>query len=368
MYRNSTRRKSLVHVSDTALPYMRLGLYNHLAKNEPYFITEELRTTLAIGKPRAGKTTLLCNAALDDIADGRNVAFIDMDGVGFETMLSHIPEKRQKDVLIYDASDTENCFGLNILNAVPLQDHSVLISTLLAALKSVWDMSDVSIANINQYVRALLDTLLKAKSKTLLHMIRLLLDEKKRDGTLNAIDSNLHNWFWEVFSEKDAKQRYAETTSTMNKLWEWVFEPQIRNVLIQKHNHLCFKDKIVLVKLPVSEIGLENARFLGAIVLSQLSMDARAGNLEVYLDECYILGSSLLDRIISTFPQYGVSLTMSLAYLDQFDRKFIPSLVGGIGTLVAMRTSVKDTQFLKEEYELHVKYVFRQGRIRNLCR
>lgn len=329
---------------------MRLGTYNKLSKQVPYYSDET--STIVIGKPQSGKTTLLCNSALDDIYSGKNVAFVDANGTGFETILSHIPERRHEDVIIYDASDTTNYFGLNLLNKVPSKDQGVLISTLLAGFKSIWGMSDASTANINQYVRATLDTLIKSEGKTLLHMLPLLLEGGNRDFILNNTNSNLHNWFWGVFDAKDKKQKYGETSSTQNKLWELMFEPLIRNTVIQKHNHLTFKNKIVLVKLPVASIGVENAKFLGTLVLTQLFMDARSGNVSVYLDDCHILGSSLLDRMITMFPKYEVSLTMSLTYLDQFEKKFIPSLIGGMGTLVSLRTSVKDTQFLEQEYEL----------------
>lgn len=331
---------------------MRLGTHTTGGKEKDYHIDTDQKSTLIIGQTQTGKTTLLTNAALDEIHAEKAVAFIDTNGTGFDALLARIPKERQEKITVFDASDYKNPFLLNVLNGIPEADHSYLISTLLFNLKGHWGLADLATANINQYFRAATGSLLKNQHATLLHALPLLLSAHARTELTNSKDADVFRWFWTIFENKEAKDQYGETASTINKLWELMFEPTIRHLLVSSSNHLSFKDRVVLVNLPVQKIGADNARFIAALVLTQLMLDAREGGTEAYIDDCHLVGPTVLERLLATFPGYGCSITVTLSYLDQLENQHqIKSILGGVNNIVPLRCSPVDAHILEPRFD-----------------
>ncbi|MEK7118846.1 MAG: DUF87 domain-containing protein, partial [Patescibacteria group bacterium] len=63
------------------------------------------RHMYVIGKTGMGKSTLLENLAIQDIANGEGLCFIDPHGGTAETLLSYIPENRINDVIYFAPFD-----------------------------------------------------------------------------------------------------------------------------------------------------------------------------------------------------------------------------------------------------------------------
>jgi hypothetical protein len=141
------------------------------------------------------------------------------------------------------------------------------------------------------------------------------------------------------------KDRRQETASTLNKVWAFILEPYIRNVLDQRTNKLVLKDKVVIVSF--RNLGNENAALLGALILSQLYMEGVEGlEQNLYIDDAAPYGTSVLASVL-TCP--SVNTTISLHYLDQIHRDFP---IMSLGQLLAFRTSVEDARTLGREIEI----------------
>ena len=340
---------------------MRLGNIkqkeNYTGPPIPYDEDHDQTSTLFIGQPQTGKTTLLCNSALEDICNlekQKSVAFIDFKGTGFDALLLRIPKEREQDVIVVDASDTDYCFCLNILATVQKRDHAVFVSTLLSSLKDYWLLGETPTANINQFFKAAIGSLLNMDHVNLFHVQQLLLYETMRDKVRQPNIPANYRWFWTVFEQGiKPENKHTETSSTKNKFWDAIFEPVIGNLIGARDNHLKFKDKIVLVKLPVLEIGVDNAKFLAALILTQLQMDAREENIEVYIDDCQYIGPIMLERLLTTLPGLGCSIVTSLSFLDQLQSgRYINSILGSARNLFTFRCSPKDASLLEQIYDM----------------
>ena len=326
---------------------MELGLYNHLSQLKPFISDRRFQHTLFIGKPRTGKTTALQRLALDDMRSGESVVFI-----GDDSILDTIPQEKQADVIHFDAANRDFPFAFNLLANVEPERRSLFVATFLETVKGVWKFDASSTATLDQYIRAGTAALLEAPDTSLVSFEFLLTDPRYRAHIMRSLRDRVMLDFWQKFDALCASDQRRETASTLNKLRALTFDTRLRNCLDQKRNALTFRNKIVIVSLRESEIGRENASFIGALVLSQLYMEAQQGvATNVYIDGADRFGTAILFKLLSSCPTLSVQL--SLHYLDQIDRRLQPALIGSVGTIVAFRTSVRDAVQLEPEFNLN---------------
>ena len=91
-----------------------------------------------VGKTGTGKTTLMRNMAISDIAAGDGVCFIDPHGDSAEDILNHIPSDRVKDVVYFNAADFYWPMGFNLLQKVPSEYRHLAASGIVGGFKSIW--------------------------------------------------------------------------------------------------------------------------------------------------------------------------------------------------------------------------------------
>src|SRR5579864_9085761 len=79
-----------------------------------------------LGKPGMGKTNLIINMILQDIAHGHGLCFIDPHGDAIEEVLKRLPEHRKDDVILLNPLDKTHAFGLNLFQCNdPTDDEQV---------------------------------------------------------------------------------------------------------------------------------------------------------------------------------------------------------------------------------------------------
>src|SRR5438270_5341233 len=72
-----------------------------------------------LGKTGTGKSTLLRNLILQDIAAGEGIGLIDPHGDLATDILDHIPRGRTDDVVYFDPAADNAIIGLNLIQATP---------------------------------------------------------------------------------------------------------------------------------------------------------------------------------------------------------------------------------------------------------
>ena len=91
-----------------------------------------------IGKTGMGKSELLKMLAIQDIQDGRGLAFIDPHGDPVNDLLDYIPENRVKDVIYFNPADLEYPISFNVMEQVDFDKRHLVADGLLAVFKKIW--------------------------------------------------------------------------------------------------------------------------------------------------------------------------------------------------------------------------------------
>ena len=98
---------------------------------------DRLRHTYMIGKTGVGKSTVFQNMCLQDIENYKGVCFIDPHGESIDWLLqSHLI---LEDVYLFDPSDIEFPFGLNLLQAKDEQEKDFLVSECIQIFYKLFD-------------------------------------------------------------------------------------------------------------------------------------------------------------------------------------------------------------------------------------
>jgi len=114
-----------------------LGENLHQGKKSVVSLSPEqrLRHMHVIGATGTGKSTLLLNLIVQDINQGNGVAILDPHGDLIDRIMGYVPEKRSKDVILFDPADLEFPVGFNILSAHSEIEKNVLASDLVGVFK-----------------------------------------------------------------------------------------------------------------------------------------------------------------------------------------------------------------------------------------
>src|SRR5438034_530863 len=117
-----------------------LGTRNVWGKDQSFALSERDRRQhlYLIGKSGVGKSTLLFNLIMQDIAAGRGVAVIDPHGDLCADIVANIPRHRIEDVAYFDPSDSEFPVGINLIEQVSPERRHLVASGIVAALKANW--------------------------------------------------------------------------------------------------------------------------------------------------------------------------------------------------------------------------------------
>ena len=96
------------------------------------------------------------------------------------------------------------------------------------------------------------------------------------------------------------------------------------------------------MSLRTRELGTDNARLLGALILALLYVEDTPQNL--YLSGASF-GTAILGKLLTTCP--SVRTTLRVQYLQELSNDFKPALLGGVRTIVTLRTSNPDADYIR---------------------
>ena len=126
-----------------------------------------------LGTTGTGKSEFMKFMAVQDIQDGKGVAFIDPHGSAVNDIVQQIPEHRMDDVIYFDPS-TDRPMGLNLLDVKTEKAKDMIINKFLDMLYELYDPNRQGIMG-PQLERALRMCMLTAMSRpggTLIEVVR----------------------------------------------------------------------------------------------------------------------------------------------------------------------------------------------------
>ena len=321
------------------------------------------RHMYVIGKTGTGKTTLQENMTIQDIQSGEGVGIVDPHGEYAERMLDFVPESRIKDVVYFDPSNLENPIAFNVLDDVGPERRHLVASGLLGVFKKIWP--DVWSARMEYLLSNCILALLENPGSTLLGINRMLTDKEYRRGIVRNVTDPIIKAFWEneyaSYSERFAVEAGA---AVQNKIGQFTSNPLIRNIIGQEKSSIDMRKimdekKIFIMNLSKGKIGEENARLLGAMLITRLYLaamtrvDVEEENREdfyLYVDEFQNFATESFASILSESRKYRLNLILAHQYIAQMDEKVQEAVFGNVGTMITFRVGAADAELLEKEF------------------
>ena len=294
---------------------------------------DALSHTAVIGPTGVGKSTLLANLALQDIAAGRSVVVIEPKGDLVVDILDRIPEYRINDVVQLDPSQTDHAVGLNLLKG-PASTLETRVDGVVHLFRSLFSSSWGP--RTQDVLHASLLSLARSPGMTLVELPLLLGDQRFRSMVLerSGARSDLATGpFWNWFEALSDAERAQVTAPVLNKTRVFTMRSGMRRILGQADPRFNLQEiftrrRILLVPLKVGEIGAETSALLGGLVVSQLwqltqgrsQIDpAKRHPVLVYLDEfqSYLHLPTPLDEVLAQARGLGLGLILAHQHLGQ---------------------------------------------------
>ena len=196
------------------------------------------------------------------------------------------------------------------------------------------------------------------------HGFRLLLDSEFRHQTKQGISNpQLRDWWDYRFDRGDLNERTRRewVEPVLNKIDTLSLDPLIRNIIGQPRCSLDFDEiirrkQILIVNLNQNKIGLDNASFIGMLIISRIRQAAakvgkRDAPFTLTIDEAHSFPTTELSKIVTQGRHTGLFIRIAHQYLDQFDEKILSALRNGCGSLAVFALGHKDATIIVDDLE-----------------
>jgi CxxC-x17-CxxC domain-containing protein len=321
-----------------------------------------------IGQSGTGKSSLLHNLVIQDIANGEGLCVVDPHGELVEGVLSMIPEERIKDVVYFNPADTDYPIGFNILELPDPKYKHLVASGLMGIFTKIW--SGVWSARMEYIMNNAILALLDTPGTTLLGITRILVDKDYRQKIIANVKDPVVKAFWiNEFEEWKDQFRNEAIAPIQNKVGQFLSTPIVRNIVGQPKSTINILDimnsgKIFLVNVSKGRIGEDNSALLGAMLITKIQLAAmervripEEERVDFYLhvDEFQNFATDSFANILSEARKYRLNLILAHQYIGQLtsDGSTIvrDAVFGNVGTMLMFRVGAADGEFLAKEFE-----------------
>jgi hypothetical protein len=340
-------------------------------------IADALQHLHVIGPTGVGKSTLLLNLIVQDIAAGRGTVVIDPKGDLIDAVLRHIPAERIADVVVLDPADASCPVGLNPL-ADARRDPELVADQILAVFHSLYERSWGP--RTQDILHASLLSLAGKEGTSLCALPVLLTSPRARRRLLVGVDDPIAlGPFWAWFESLSDGERQQAIAPVMNKLRPFLLRPRVRGVLGQLSPRFDIERvfthrKILLVSLAKGLLGPEASSLLGSLVVAEL-WHAALGRVavppeerrpvSVFIDEFqdYLhLPTDLADALAQA-RGLGVGLTLAHQHLAQLTPQMRSAVLANARSQVLFQLASEDAlAFARSTRDLEAEDFQRLGR------
>jgi hypothetical protein len=299
--------------------------------------------TYIIGRSGTGKSTLLASLMAED----ENFALLDPHG----DLANQVADACEPNRTIYFHHSLP--LGFNPLD----RGDDLTAAEIVSAFKHIWAESWGPRMEYILYnaLRLLIDN-----RATLLHLPRVLADDRYRAECLKRCADPFIRYFWErEFAGYSERFRAEAVAPVQNKVGQFCANPTIRAVLGQKST-LKF-DKIINGKTFIANLsgmGREPAHLLGALLVTAIHQAAQRRStipeservpFTLYADEFQNFATDSFGTILSESRKWGLSLCLANQYLTQLPPGLQQAVLGNVGTLIVFRVASQDAELLAGE-------------------
>ena len=327
------------------------------------------RHLYTIGQTGTGKTTILQEMAKQDAKAGNGFCFIDPHGDAIEDILACIPKERAQDVIVFDPSDVERPFGLNMLECDPTHPEQMtfVINEMIGIFDQLYDLKATGGPMFEQYMRNAMFLVMSDpdSGSTLMEISKVMADEEFRAMKLAKCQNQTVVDFWTKEAEKAGGEAALANMVPYitSKLTPFISNDMMRPIISQQKSTINFRDimdnkKILLVALSKGKIGEINARLLGMVIVGKILMAAlgRTDTPEeervdfyLYLDEFQNVTTNSIAQILSEARKYRLCLNIAHQFIAQLKEEISKAVFGNIGSMILCRVGPEDAEFLEKQ-------------------
>jgi hypothetical protein len=369
-----TRAPGVTRVASRRLPIPRpvpaqgrvVGDGNHPATLRP--VAQHGRDTMmhwhVLGPTGVGKSTLLANMVLQDIAAGRGAVVVEPKGDLVADILARIPKSRRDDVVVLDPTDDRAVVGVNPLRGGP---PDLAADQIMAVFRGLY--GDYLGPRTADVLHAALLTLARTPDATLVGLPWLLGDARYRRTVTRGVRDDLGlGPFWAWYEGLSDAERNQVIAPVMNKVRPFLLRERLRRVLGQPRPRFdlaqVFRErKILLVPLSKGILGSETASLLGSLVVSGLWQAAqtrsaippeRRHGITVVIDEFQDflhLPTDLAD-VLAQARGLGLGLVLAHQHLGQLSASMRAAVLANARSRACFRLSNDDAAILARTTDL----------------
>jgi len=317
-----------------------------------------------IGRTGTGKSTMLANMIIQDLAAGRGLALIDPHGDLAESVLPFVPKKRKNQLVYFNPSDIEYPIGLNMFERVEPHERHLLASNLMSIFRKTW--ADFWGPRMGYLLHNALLALLEIQGSTLLGLVRLLSDKRFRERIVSRVSDPVVRHYWQREFAAFPERLLPEIVSPVqNKVGAYLTSNALRNILGQARTAIDFRQLInnrgiLIVNLAKGRVGEDAANLLGSLIVTKLQVAAmqRANMPEadredfyLYVDEFQNFTTESFADILAEARKYRLNLILAHQYLGQLDEHIRDAVLANAGTMAVFRIGPEDAKILEREFE-----------------
>lgn len=322
---------------------------------------ERFRHLYVSGQTGTGKSTLLLNLILQDVAAGAGVAVLDPHGDLVEAVLRNVPDQRRDDVVLVDPADPVAVVGVNLLEAETPVQQGYIIAELCNMFYELFD------PNRQGFVGARFETMLRQAAllllahpeepSSLLDITTLFIDGAVRKHLVQGLTDPVLTEFWLGEMQMDRAREWQEVVSWFRSKFE-IFRTSklVRSVIGQAESTISFSDilserRILLVNLSKGMLGEYNSSLIGHIIFTRLwsaaleraTVDAsQRPDFFVYVDEFQNMTSDSLPDVLSEARKFRLGITLANQFFSQIPERTRDAIMGNVGNRITFRVGPKD--------------------------
>jgi Type IV secretion-system coupling protein DNA-binding domain len=314
-----------------------------------------------VGATGVGKSTLIVNMVLDDVAQRHGVVVVDPSGDLVNDLLDRLPAEVGERLVLLDPSEDQAPPILNMLDG-PDPDLAVdhVVGIFSRIYGSYWG------PRTDDILRACCLTLLRQPQGevTLADVPRLLGDAEFRGPYVQAVasDAGLEG-FWSWYEQLTGWARAQAVGPVLNKLRAFFLRPFVNRVVAGGASsfdldRLLDNGGVLLARVPKGLLGEETSRLLGSFVLSKVWQSAthraKVGERArrdtcAYADEAHnFLNLPIrFDEALAEARKYRLSLCLAHQYLGQLPRELREAISANARNKLIFAVSPEDASALE---------------------
>lgn len=348
-----------------------LGTSRYRGQDRPIYVGEDdrRRHVYIIGKTGVGKSQLLEEMVMQDIAAGKGLAVVDPHGDLVENILARMPPERAEDVIYFDPSDSERPMGLNMLEAQTEQQKHFVATSIVGLMYKLYDPMKTGIIGprFEHAIRNAMLTVMEAiPNGTFIEVVQTLQRPDFVQSLLPLVKDPIVRRYWTDQIAQTADFHKSEVLDyIVSKFGRFVTNKLMRNIIGQSISSFDFRKvmdegKILLVNLSKGKVGEENSNFLGLILVPRILISAMSRqevaeearrDFYLYVDEFQNFATPDFAQILSEARKYRLNLIVANQFIGQMEEEVKNAVFGNVGTLIAFRVGVTDANYLQHEFQ-----------------